>query len=167
MPRPTPRSVFSATCLPDLGVGAGLVILGFRACAFGQQDCRCVNAMYEGALGGKGGVTLGEVLVLTRILASEGTRRIQLSAPGCGRMTRHEVSIVSAVSAVQAHDLTAANGHFTRLLGREPSAVLLRTAGTIADALAGHGHAVVAPFEARTISGATTPAFAPPRAPEV
>lgn len=158
-----PRDVFSPTCLTDLGVGAGLVILGFRACAFGQQECRCVRAMYEGALGGEGEAALGDVLVLTRILASEGTRKIQLSAPGCGRMTRHEVAIVSALSAVQAQDPVAVSSHFARLLGREPSAGLLATVDAIADTLAGHGHAILAPSGARAVSGATTPAFTPSR----
>ena len=145
--------------LPELGAGAGLLLWGFRACAFGARRCCAVTTGYDRAFGEEGEETLEAVLAFTRAIGTEGARKIQLSAPGCGRMTKDEVSIACVFSAAQAWDEAARDAHLTWLLASEPRRALCERVTRIADAFAGHGLPVMAPASARAVPCGITPAF--------
>ncbi|MEM1380707.1 MAG: hypothetical protein AAGH41_08790 [Pseudomonadota bacterium] len=136
---------FSDVALPDLGPATGLAVLGFRACAFGRQDCTCIMSCYHNALGCDADQTMGHVLQFTRLMGNAGFRKIGLSAPGCGRMTRDEVSIACAFSAAQAWDEVALEAHLSWLVAGPVPGHLTQTVIEIADIFAGHGLAFRAP----------------------
>lgn len=136
---------FSDTLLPQLGPATGLLILGFRANAFGQSDCCCVQSGFRAALGRDADEALGDLLVFTRLMGRSGRRRIALTAPGCERMTRDELSLASGLAAAQAWDLDSRDRHLGELLAGPPTDALTELVTRIADTFAGHGLAFHVP----------------------
>lgn len=148
-----------SAALPDLGPATGLAILGFRAHVFGDVDCCCVRSGYGAAFGPEAEHALADLLLLARLVGSEGQRRVALSAPGCLHMTRDEVSLACALTAAQAWDDRALAAHLESLLGAPAGDALKTLATRIADTFAGHGLAFEAPADARGVPEAQTPAF--------
>lgn len=153
------RHAISKVALTDLSPASALAILGFRAHAFGRGDCCCVRSGFSAALGSDADEALADLLVFTRVMGSEGARKIGLAAPGCGRMTRDELSIACALSAAQAWDEVALDAHLSWLLGAVVPQSLTILVGKIGDMFAGHGMAFEAPVEARQVPASATPAF--------
>lgn len=149
----------SDVTLPELGTGTGLVLFGFRASVFGRADCHCVQSGFVSALGKDAGEALGDILTFARLLSDEGTRKIGLSAPGHGRMTRDEVSLACAFSAAQAWDQVALEAHLSWLIGGPVPPRLIKIVTKIADTFAGHSLAFRAPRSARRVPAGDTPAF--------
>jgi len=150
---------FSDVFLPDLGPASGLIILGFRSHAFSCSDRCCVRSGFGAALERDAEEALGDLLVFTRIIGAEGSRKIGLTAPGCGRMTEDELSVVCAFAAAQAWDTVARDVHLRRLLAGQVSACLSTLVTKLSDTFAGHGLAIEAPEEKRAVCGGLTPAF--------
>lgn len=149
------RSVF----LSHHGPATGLAILGLRAHAFGRADCCCVQSGFRAAFGAEAEAALADILLFTRLLAGASARRIALSAPGCDRMTRDEVSVACAFTAAQAWDDIALEAHLSWLLSGPVRLGLGDLVTRIADTFAGHGLAFEAPGEARPVPAGRTPAF--------
>ncbi|MEM7740031.1 MAG: hypothetical protein AAF225_04455 [Pseudomonadota bacterium] len=149
----------SDVTLPELGNGTGLVLFGFRAAVFGQADCHCVQSGFTSALGADAAGALEDILTFARLLGHEGTRKIGLSAPGHGRMTRDEVSLACVFSAAQAWDQVALEAHLSWLVGAPVPPRLVKIVTKIADSFAGHGLAFHAPRQARCVPAGNTPAF--------
>jgi len=153
------RHAMSDVLLTELGPATALALVGFRAHAFGRADCCCVRSGFSAALGRDAHEALAVLLVFTRIMGHEGGRKISLAAPGCGRMTRDELSIACAFSAAQAWDDVAMDAHLSWLLGGPVPQSLKTLVGKIGDIFAGHGMAFEAPVEARRVPAGSTPAF--------
>ncbi|MEO1043625.1 MAG: hypothetical protein AAFX52_15195 [Pseudomonadota bacterium] len=145
--------------LPELGTGTGLVLFGFRASVFGRADCHCVQSGFASALGDDAQEALNDILIFARLLSSEGTRKIGLSAPGHGHMTRDEVSLACVFSAAQAWDQVALDAHLSWLVGGPVAPRLIKIVTKIADTFAGHSLAFYAPQSARCVPAGMTPAF--------
>ena len=108
----------SSLTIPQLGVGAGYALWGFRAAAMGHIECATLVKGYNRAFGESGGEALGAVLLFTRAVGSQGKRRIGLGQPGCCGVTGDELSIVAVLSAAQDEDADRRDAHLLWLLGR-------------------------------------------------
>jgi len=140
---------FSGVYLTELGPATGLVILGFRAHAFGQSDACCIRSGFQAAMGADAGEALSDLLIFTRMMAIDGHRKIGLTAPGCSQMTRDELSVARAFFSAQAWDEVGLDAHLSWLLaGPVPSSVVAIMT-KIADTFAGHGLAFSAPEQSR------------------
>lgn len=136
---------FSSFELTTLGHATGLGILGFRACALGQEDCCCVVTGFPNALGSDADVALADIMTLTRLIGGEGRRKIGLAALGCTMLTRDEVLIAQAFLAAQALREDALYVALRQLMGRDPSPAIVTIVQRIADTFAGYGLAFDAP----------------------
>jgi hypothetical protein len=145
--------------LPDLGPATGLAILGFRAHAFGCARCCSIESGFRSALGDEAETAISDLRTFTHALGHVGARRISLSAPGCGRMTRDEVSIACAFAATQAWDCSALNVHLSWLLAGPVPEKMTDSVVRIGDIFAGHGLAFNAPKGAPAVPNSVTPAF--------
>jgi hypothetical protein len=150
---------FSDLVLPELGPASGLALLGFRAFAFGKESCFCVQNGYRQALGADSEAALQAVGHFVRALSEEGRRRIMLSAPGCGRLTRDEVSVTCALSAAQAWDQGALDAHLSWLFARMVPPAVAEAAADVGDVFAAHALGFSAPEAARAVPQGLTPAF--------
>lgn len=102
--------------LPELGMGAGTAIWGFRACALGHAKCCCLVRGFEQLFGpDDGGPMLGDMLKLARNLGHEGRRKIKLAMPGCAKVSHDETSLLQAFEASQACDVALRDAHLSWL----------------------------------------------------
>ena len=104
--------------LPDLGIGAGMIVWGFRASAAGRARCCVLTQGFDKALGEAGPMGLGGLAALAREIGFRGRRKVSLSAPGCIRVTADELSLIACVSTAQSgqfHEMTA---HLSWLLAQ-------------------------------------------------
>ena len=129
------------------------MILGFRAHAFGHSDCCAVQSGYKAALSQDADAVLAELLVFARLMGHEGHRKISLTAPGCCRLTRDEVSIAGAFHAAQAWDEFDLDAHLSWLLAGPVPRRIMNVVTSIADSFAGHGLAFEAPQRSRVTQG--------------
>lgn len=119
--------------LPDLGLGTGIAIWGFRACASGHSQCPPITKGFERVFGKRGPEALADVLQLARIFGFEGRRRIAIAEPGCGRMTADEVSMAAMLAAAQRGAGEERDNHATWLLGQLPGVHLTGVIERIAE----------------------------------
>ncbi|MEM9840441.1 MAG: hypothetical protein AAF830_14970 [Pseudomonadota bacterium] len=143
---------FSGLQLSDLGTGTGLAILGFRACAFGRQQCCRVASGFGAALGEEAGDTLSDLMALTVQVNHQGRRKIGLAGMGCLGVTHEEALIAKAFFATQALNERGAQSHLTTLLGREPTPQISLLMSRISDTFAGYGLAFGDPDAAQSSS---------------
>jgi len=106
--------------LPDLGIGGGLALWGFRACAADQTQCCAVVAGYERAFGEHSDEVLAHMTDFVYVIGNEGRRRIGLGCSGCGGLTADELSIVATLASAQVGRVDACAAHLTWLLGKKP-----------------------------------------------
>lgn len=119
--------------LPELGIGAGTAIWGFRACALGHARCCCLIRGFENIFGPvDGGPVLGNMLDLARCLGNTGKRKIQLAMPGFAGITHDEASLLLAFSASQTFDPLLRDAHLSWLFAMPATAA----AGAMVDNLA-------------------------------
>ena len=134
-----------STYLPDLGTGSSLAIWGFRACAMGGAGCCTIVRGFDDAFGEDGGPVLGNVLALARFIGHEGRRKVSLAMPGCARITRDELSLLTAFAAAQMQDESLRDAHLTWLTARSPNQAVSCITDYIAMAFARHGHDIRLP----------------------
>ncbi len=121
------------TDLPSLGLGAGMLVWGFRASAAGRSACPCVVQGFAHRFGASGGEDVREALLsLTSHIGCEGRRKVRIAMSGCLRLTHDEASLVSALGAAQSADSALRDAHLSWLLAMPAS----REASTLADRLA-------------------------------
>ena len=137
----------------------GSYSVGVRAHAFGRTDCCCVQTGFRTALEEEADGVLADLLTFTRVMGHVEARRISLSPPGSGRMTRDEVSVACGFVAAQAWDAAALDAHLSWLLAGPVPRRLTDLVIRIADSFAGHGLAFEAPHEARAVEDGVTLAF--------
>ncbi|MEM6625431.1 MAG: hypothetical protein AAF719_01895 [Pseudomonadota bacterium] len=134
--------------LPDLGVGAGVALWGFRSCARGGGECCVVVDGYKTAFGEDAPEALKRTIDFARLLGEQGRRRIGLAMPGCARVTADELSIIGALSAAQARNRDLMSGHLTWLLARPHDDFLPNTVLGLADDFARCGLQIQTPVAA-------------------
>ncbi|WP_084395580.1 hypothetical protein [Henriciella aquimarina] len=134
------------TCLPELGRGAGLAIWGFRACAIGGAGCCTIVRGFERAFGDETGPPLlGNLLALARFIGHDGRRKVSLAVPGCVRITRDELSLLTVFAASQMQDEALRDAHLTWLTACSPDETLTGLADQIAMSFAHHGYDIHLP----------------------
>lgn len=106
--------------LPDFGLGTGIAVWGFRACASGHGKCPPVARGFDEAFGERGPEALADIMQLVRIFGSAGRRQISIAMPGCGRMTADELSMAAMLAAAQAGHSDERDAHATWLFGCRP-----------------------------------------------
>ncbi len=135
----------SGIYLPQLGTGAGMALLGFRAAAGGNTQCCVLQRCFSTAFSGDAVPILSDFHVLAHILGQEGRRRVSLSRPGVARLTPDEISIVAMLSSAQRGDTFARDAHLSWLLARRPARAFSRIVEQIADRFAYSGLEIKAP----------------------
>lgn len=106
--------------LPDFGLGTGIAVWGFRACASGHGRCPPVTRGFDEAFGARGPEALADIMQLVRIFGFAGRRQISIAMPGCGRMTADELSMAAMLAAAQAGHREERDAHATWLFGCRP-----------------------------------------------
>lgn len=133
------------TYLPDLGKGSGIVIWGFRACAMGGAGCCTIVRGFEHAFGTSGAPLLGHMLALARFIGHDGRRKVSLAMPGCARITRDELSLLTVFAAAQMQDDALRDAHLTWLTACSPDQTITGLVDQIAGAFACHGYDIILP----------------------
>ena len=148
--------------LPDLGIGTGFALWGFRACASGKSRCQAVSQGYERAFGHDAPGALADMLSLVRCLGRAGRRKISIAPPGCARMTADEVSIAAMLSAAQRRHDEERDAHATWLLAQAPVTDTLSLVDRIADLFSVYDMTLTAPLSefAMPLAGSRAPALA-------
>lgn len=131
--------------LPELGLGAGVALWSFRACARGGAKCCAIVRGFQETFGDRGPKALDQVIALTKTLGTDGGRYIKLAMPGCARVTADELSIVAVLSSAQARDRALCDAHLSWLLAGPPPQALSDTAHEIADHFSMSGLQIIAP----------------------
>jgi hypothetical protein len=135
--------------LPELGLGAGTAIWGFRACAMGYAKCCCLVRGFERMFGPEdGGPMLGDMLRLARSLGNEGRRKIKLAMPGCARVSHDEASLLQAFEASQGCDLALRNAHLSWLFAYPAPIEALALTDQLASGFMKHALMIQAPMQA-------------------
>ncbi|MEO0399524.1 MAG: hypothetical protein AAF224_08915 [Pseudomonadota bacterium] len=127
-------SFVSTMTIPQLGLGAGYALWGFRAAAVGQIECPALVRGYRRLFEKSADDALSAVLVFARTIGSEGVRRIGLGVPGCCGVTSDELSIAAVLSAAQAEDTSRRDAHLLWLLGCTGDGASARAADDVAAA---------------------------------
>ena len=132
-------SFIQDTYLPELGRGSGLAIWGFRACAMSGAGCCTIVRGFQHAFGKDGAPLLGQMLALARCIGHDGRRKVSLAMPGCARVTRDELSLLTVFSACQMQDDALRDAHLTWLTARSPGEAVSGLASDIASTLSVDG----------------------------
>ena len=138
-------SFVAGVLVPKLGLGTGLVMMSFRACALGRTECCAIVEGYERAFGLDGPATLSDMQNLTSVLGNDGRRKLTITAPGCARITADELSIVAMFAAAQADDAAGRDAHLLWLLAKSPGRQVSALVSRIADTFGRHGLHIKAP----------------------
>ncbi len=103
--------------IPQLGLGAGYVLWGFRAAALAHTDCPALKKGFERALGEDSERAAECIDDLVHSIRSKGGRRITLGEPGCCGVTTDELSIVALIASAQQQDFARRDAHLRWLMG--------------------------------------------------
>ena len=131
--------------LSELGAGTRMATWGFRACAIGHSECCALIRGFENALAEDGSPVLGSILSIARFIGHQGRRKVSLAVPGCIRLTRDEVSLLTAFSAAQMKDEALRDAHLSWLTGRTAHKQLGLLADHVASRFAHHGYDILLP----------------------
>lgn len=134
------------TYLPELGKASGLAIWGFRACAMGGAGCCTIVRGFENAFDTDGAPVLGHMLAMARFIGHDGRRKVSLAMPGCARITRDELSLLTVFAAAQMHDEALRDAHLTWLTAKSPDTAIISLADSIASTFAHHGYDIALPY---------------------
>ncbi|MEM9937969.1 MAG: hypothetical protein AAF768_03905 [Pseudomonadota bacterium] len=139
------QGFLSGVHVPDLGLGAGIALWSFRACARGGAKCCTLVRGFERTFGEDGPSALAGVLDFARSLGNDGRRGILLAMPGCARVTADELSIVACLSSAQARDCALCDAHLSWLYAGPPPQNLSDTVFEIADHFSTYGLQITSP----------------------
>lgn len=131
--------------LHELGVGAGLVLWGFRACACQAENSRSVRRGFEHAVREESETVLADLRTFAYVVGFDGMRKVTLAQPGSARVTVDELLIVTVFAAAQSGNLEARDAHLLWLLAREPDEEISSSAQRVADAFARHRLRITTP----------------------
>ncbi len=138
-------SYIPSLTIPQLGIGAGYVLWGFRAAALRHTDCRVLREGFERALGSDGSSALNCIDELVRSIGTKGGRRITIGEPGCCGVTADELSVVALIASSQSGELERRNAHLRWLMGGHGEDRAQLAADTIGALFLSAGMAINAP----------------------
>lgn len=138
-------SFITSVTLPELGLGAGYAIWGFRAIAMGHGDCPVLIRGFEHTFGNHSERAHRAVSALANEMNAGGRRRIKLAMPGCGFPTADELSVVAMLSAAQQGDTLRSQTHLAWLMHANCSDAALIAAISIGAAFDAVGMTIEAP----------------------
>ncbi len=87
---------------------------------------------------------------MARFIGHEGRRKVSLAVPGCIRLTRDEVSLLTAFSASQMQDNALRDAHLSWLTGRAADGQLGLLSDHVACVFSRHGYDILLPSVRQT-----------------
>lgn len=117
--------------IPQLGVGAGYALWGFRAIAIGHRDCPALVRGFERLFEEKSTAARNAVYQFAGAISTCGNRRIAVAEPGSCGVTSDELSIVAVLAAAQRSDAERRDAHLLWLLAQRKN----ESAGRAADSV--------------------------------
>lgn len=115
-----------------LGSGGAFALWAFRSCAAGGAGCCCIVKGFEVLFGERGGRAMGAVIEAVRALSRQARRPLVWGAGEGAPPTHGELSLLAALSAMQAGRAECAERHVTWLIGRRPDRVLMTAVERVA-----------------------------------
>lgn len=131
--------------LTDLAFASRFSIWWFRAVATGHHRCPAVIAGYRQALNEQAESAYQALQDFVCLMAQSGRRSIKISLPGCLKVTADELSILSAIHAVQTDQYLLVKSHLNWLLGSHSDPVVFHAVTSFGSALAEGGVTVPIP----------------------
>lgn len=142
--------------LTDLAFASRFAIWGFRAVAVGHHRCPAITAGYEQVLDSHAEDSYQALQDFVYSMAQSGRRRIKISMPGCLKVTADELSILSALHAVQTDQYLLVKSHLNWLLGGHSDLAVFKAVMSFGAALSQGGVTVPAPDVQLTKAGNET-----------
>lgn len=133
--------------LPDLTLGTGLLLTGFRGSATHGGPCACVDKAFARAFQGEEAPVLARLLMFARMLGYHGRRKIRLAPPGSPRVTDDELLIAALMEGAQLGDKAIRDGHLGWLLAAPAPDPLSALAQDLADQFSAAGQRITAPVQ--------------------
>ena len=135
----------TSVALPDLSVGAGYALWGFRAAAARHIQCPTLIRGFEDAFDDFARPALGGLEMFAHALGVLGGRKIKIAGPGCGYTTADELSIISLLSAAQAQNKGLCKAHLSWLMCGKGEETALTAALGIGEIFQSAGFGIHAP----------------------
>ncbi len=131
--------------IPQLGIGAGYILRGFRAAALQHGGCYPLKENFQFALGDDADNAIECLTELVRCMCGKGIRPIRLGRPGCCWVTSDELSIVSMIASAQRDDHVGRDSHLRSLMGGHADERACLAVDTIGALFATSGISVLLP----------------------
>ena len=121
------------------------VLWAMRSVAVGRVDCPSLRRTFVDLYGQTADQILCALMVMIRLLASRTGRGLRMHMPGAGAVSRDELLILAALSALQAEAPENADASLAQLLGLRSEPGLLAAVRYVADLLAERGRRLSGP----------------------
>lgn len=121
------------------------VLWAMRSVAVGRVDCPSLRRTFVDLYGPPADQILCALMVMIRLLASRTSGGLRMHMPGSSAVSRDELLILAALSAVQAQAAESADASLAQLLGLGGDAGLLAAFRYVADLLADRGRRLSGP----------------------
>lgn len=134
------------------------VLWAMRSVAVGRVDCPSLRRTFIDLYGPTADQILCALMVMIRLLASRTSGGLRMHMPGASAISRDELLILAALSALQAEAVENADASLAQLLGLGRDAGLIAAVRYVADLLADRGRRLSGPEREHW----PRPALAPP-----
>ena len=121
------------------------VLWAMRSVAVGRVDCPSLRRTFVDLYGPPADQILCALMVMIRLLASRTSGGLRMHMPGSSAVSRDELLILAALSAVQAQAAESVDASLAQLLGLGGDAGLLAAFRYVADLLADRGRRLSGP----------------------
>lgn len=121
------------------------VLWAMRSVAVGRVDCPSLRRTFVDLYGPSADQILCALTVMIRLLASRTRGGLRMHMPGASAISRDELLILAALSALQAEAVETADASLAELLGLERDAGLLAAVRYVGDLLGDRGRRLSGP----------------------
>ncbi|CAN7320336.1 hypothetical protein LJR219_001698 [Phenylobacterium sp. LjRoot219] len=121
------------------------VLWAMRSVAVGRVDCPSLRRTFLDLYGPPADQILCALMVMIRLMASRTSGGLRMHMPGSSAVSRDELLILAALSAVQAQAAENADASLAELLGLRRDPGLLAAVRYVADLLADRGRRLSGP----------------------
>lgn len=121
------------------------VLWAMRSVAVGRVDCPSLRRTFLDLYGPAADQILCALMVMIRLLASRTSGGLRMHRPGASAVSRDELLILAALSAVQAEAAENADASLAQLLGLGRDPGLIAAVRYVADLLGDRGRRLSGP----------------------
>lgn len=121
------------------------VLWAMRSVAVGRVDCPSLRRTFLDLYGPAADQILCALMVMIRLLASRTSGGLRMHMPGASAVSRDELLILAALSAVQAEAAENADASLAQLLGLGRDPGLIAAVRYVADLLGDRGRRLSGP----------------------